>query len=139
MRARATHGEAGSGRVTTGGADEFVTRLRVLGVDPQREDPWLMVGNPTHAAGWKLHVSATVTGVDRLFERALPCLARHGAHFKIAAGRDAIVQLGAGGFGEAQIGKVITVYPRDDTEAVALAQELIEHTREIAGPSVETD
>jgi serine/threonine protein kinase len=100
---------------------------------------WLVVGKPTHLAGWKLHLSATVTGVDQLFERALPCLARHGAHFKIAAGREAIVQLSAGNFGETQIGKVITVYPRNDTEAVALAGELIEHTRGIVGPRVPTD
>ena len=122
-----------------GDGNEFATRLRVLGVTAQREDPWLMVGKPTRAAGWKLHVSATVTGVDSLFERVLPCLARHGAHFKMVAERDAIVQLSAGNFGEAQIGKLITVYPRNDTEAVALARELIEHTRGIAGPRIATD
>jgi serine/threonine protein kinase len=98
-----------------------------------------MVGNPTRVAGWKLHVSAAVAGVDLLFERVLPCLARHGAHFKMAAERDAIVQLSGGNFGEVQIGKVITVYPRNDTEAVALARELIEHTRGIVGPRVATD
>jgi hypothetical protein len=131
---------AGGRPVRTGAAaDEFATRLRALGVNPRRKDVWLMVGKPTHVAGWKLHVSATATGVDRLFEQVLPCLARHGAHFKIAAGRDAIVQLSAGNFGEAQIGKVITVYPRNDTEAVALARELIERTRGIVGPRVATD
>jgi hypothetical protein len=98
-----------------------------------------MVGKPTRAAGWKLHVSATVTGVELLFERVLPCLVRHGAHFKIAADRNAIVQLGAGDFGEAQVGKVITVYPRNDVQAVALASELIVQTRGIAGPRVATD
>jgi len=140
MPARAKRAGVRPVSVTTGAAaDEFATRLRALGVNPQRQDPWLMVGNPTHVAGWKLHVSATVTGVDRLFERVLPCLARYRAHFKMAAERDAIVQLSAGNFGEAQIGKVITVYPRNDTEAVALARELIEHTRGIVGPSVETD
>jgi serine/threonine protein kinase len=98
-----------------------------------------MVGNPTLVAGWKLHVSATVTGVDRLFQRVLPCLARHRAHFKMAADRDTIVQLNAGNFGEVQIGKVITVYPRNDREAVDLARELIHHTRGIVGPGIATD
>jgi tRNA A-37 threonylcarbamoyl transferase component Bud32 len=98
-----------------------------------------MVGKPTRVAGWKLHVSATVAGVDLLFERVLPCLVRRRAHFKMAAEPNAIVQLSAGAFGEEQIGKVITVYPRDDTEAVALAQELIETTRGIVGPRVATD
>ena len=98
-----------------------------------------MVGDPMHIAGWKLHVSATVTGIDRLFERVLPCLARRGAHFKMVAERDAIAQLNAGNFGAAQIGKVITVYPHSDTEAVALANELIERTRGIVGPGIATD
>jgi hypothetical protein len=126
VRARAAH-------------DEFATRLRALGVSPRREDAWLVVGKSTHVAGWKLHLSATVTGIDALFERALPCLARHDAHFKMAADRAAIVQLSAGHFGETQIGKVITVYPRNDAEAVALARELIEYTRGIVGPRVPTD
>jgi hypothetical protein len=140
MRAGATRAGVRPEKVRTGAtADEFTTRLRALGVDPHRKDAWLMVGKPTQVAGWKLHVSATITGADLLFERVLPCLARHGAHFKIAAERDAIVQLNAGNFGEAQIGKVITVYPRNDTEAVALAGELIEHTRGIVGPRVATD
>jgi len=121
------------------GAGEFAARLRALGVNPRRQDPWLMVGTPTHVAGWKLHLSADITGVDRLFDRVLPCLARRGAHFKMVAERDTLVQLSAGSLGESQIGKVITVYPRSVAEAVALAGELIEHTRGIAGPRVATD
>jgi serine/threonine protein kinase len=125
--------------VRAGADDEFATRLRAFGVTPQRDDVWLMVGKPTRVAGWKLHVSSTVTGVELLFERVLPCLVRHRAHFKIAAERGAIVQMGAGSFGETQIGKVITVYPRNDIEAVALARELIAQTRGIVGPRVATD
>src|ERR1700733_162873 len=120
-------------------ADEFATRLRALGVTPQRQDVWLMVGRPTRVASWKLHVSATVSGVDLLFKRVLPCLVRHRAHFKIAANREAIVQLSDGKFGESQIGKVITVYPRNDMEAVALSRELIARTRGLTGPRIATD
>jgi Lanthionine synthetase C-like protein/Protein kinase domain len=139
MAAGATHARGGPPRGGSGAPGEFAARLRALGVMPYWADPWLMVGKPTRAAAWKLHLSATVGAVDSLFERVLPCLARHGAHFKIVAARDGIVQLSAGNFGEAQIGKVITVYPRNDTEAVALARELIEHTRGIVGPRVATD
>jgi Lanthionine synthetase C-like protein/Protein kinase domain len=124
---------------TEAAAEEFATRLAALGVSSQRKDAWLVVGNPRRVAGWKLHVSATIADVDLLFERVLPCLVRHGAHFKMAAERDAIVHLNAGNFGETQIGKVITVYPRNNTEAVALARELIEHTCGIVGPRVATD
>ncbi|HTV52298.1 MAG TPA: hypothetical protein VME21_14010, partial [Steroidobacteraceae bacterium] len=69
-----------------------------------------MVGRPRRAAGWKLHVSTTVTGIDLLLGRVLPCLAQHRAAFKLAADRDKIVQLSSGNFGDTQIGKVITVY-----------------------------
>jgi serine/threonine protein kinase len=120
-------------------ADEFATRLRALGATPELQNVWLMVGKPAHVAGWKLHVSATVTCVERLFQHVLPRLVRHGAPFKIAASRQVIVQLSAGDLGESQIGKVITVYPHDDTAAVALAGELIELTRGIVGPRVPTD
>jgi hypothetical protein len=140
MRARVIRSGVRSARVRTrAAADDFATRLCALGVTPRREDAWLVVGNPTHVAGWKLHISATIIGVDLLFERVLPYLVRHGAHFKMAADRAAIVQLSAGGFGETQIGKVITVYPRNDSEAVALARDLIEQTRGIVGPRIPTD
>ena len=98
-----------------------------------------MVGTPTRVAGWKLHVSASIACIDLLFERVLPCLVRRRAHFKMAADRSAMVQLSAGDFGEEQIGKVITVYPRNDTQAVAIAEELIENTRDVVGPTVATD
>ena len=140
MAAGADRARVRPARVRSGtDADEFATRLRALGVTPRREDLWLAVGKPSRPAGWKLHVSATVTGVDPLFARVLPCLARHGAQFKIAAERKAIVQLNAGNLGETQIGKVLTIYPRSDNEAVALAHELIERTRGIVGPRVATD
>jgi tRNA A-37 threonylcarbamoyl transferase component Bud32 len=124
---------------TSRDASELATRLRALGASVRRDDAWLMVGNPRHAAGWKLHVSATPNAVDLLFERVLPCLVQRGADFKMAAGRDAIVQLSAGNFGEGQIGKVITVYPRNNAQAAILARELIERTREIVGPRIATD
>jgi len=139
MGARTIRSAVRPARARRRAATEFTTRLRALGVTPRREGVWLVVGTPTRVAGWKLHVSATVTGVDLLFARVLPCLARHHAHFKMAADRAAIVQLSAGGFGEAQIVKVITVYSRDDTEAIVLARELIEQTRGIVGPRVPTD
>lgn len=137
MSARAARGVQAAS--LSAGAGEFAARLRALGVNPRRRYPWLMVGTPTHVAGWKLHVSADVTGVDRLLDRVLPCLARRDAHFKMAAERDVIVLMSGGSLGERQIGKVITVYPRSDAEAVALARELIEHSRGIDGPRVATD
>jgi tRNA A-37 threonylcarbamoyl transferase component Bud32 len=98
-----------------------------------------MVGKPTRVAGWKLHVSASIACIDSLFERVLPFLVRRHAQFKMAADRDVMVQLSAGDLGEEQIGKVITVYPRNDTEAAALARELIESTHGVVGPSIATD
>ena len=138
MSASATRARNRQAYASTGAA-EFAVRLRRLGVAPRRRGTWLVVGEPTQAAGWKLHVSATVPGLDQLFARVLPCLVRHGAHFKIAADRDTILQLDAGNFGEAQIGKVVTVYPRDEAEALALARELLEHTRGLVGPRIATD
>jgi tRNA A-37 threonylcarbamoyl transferase component Bud32 len=125
--------------VTGGARDEFATRLRAFGAKPRREDVWLMVGKPTRVAAWKLHVSASIACIDLLFERVLPGLVRRRTQFKMAADRGVMVQLSAGDFGEEQIGKVITVYPRNDTDALAIAQQLIEDTRAVVGPTVATD
>lgn len=117
----------------------FEARLRGLGISPERNDIWLMVGSPQRAAGWKLHVSSTLTGIHALFGRVLPRLARRGTPFKMAADRHTVMQLNSGVYGEKQIGKIVTIYPRDDNEALELAHELIKWTRDLPGPTVATD
>jgi hypothetical protein len=80
-----------------------------------------------------------VRSAAEVLERALPVLAREGVAFKVAVSVGAVAALNEGEAGLDQVGKFLTVYPRDDAQAVRLAVALDEATRVLAGPRVSTD
>lgn len=92
------------------------------------------------ACGWKLHVSATVLNAAAILDRIAPLLERAGIQFKAARSLAEVARLNSGlHHSYTQIGKIITVYPRNDDEAVLLADELYKLTRRFNGPSVPFD
>jgi hypothetical protein len=104
--------------------------------------PWIGVrrrGERLPGVGWKLHVSATPLSAGDVLARALPILLEAGAAFKVAASPAVVAALNEGEGGISQIGKFLTVYPRDEEQAVELAAALDEGTRGLRGPRVETD
>ncbi|WP_394180162.1 AarF/UbiB family protein [Yoonia maritima] len=75
--------------------------------------------------GWKLHVSATILSAERVFQIAADILDARGVHYKACATIEIVQKLNSGLiYGYAQIGKVMTVYPKTDGEAVELAHLL---------------
>ncbi|WP_044247230.1 lanthionine synthetase LanC family protein [Chondromyces apiculatus] len=107
------------------------------------EDPWIRVlhdgGNATPEQGWKLHLSATVASAEEILRRALPVLLAEEAVFKVAGSLATLTALNQGDSGLAQVGKFVTVYPRDDDQAVRLAARLDEVTRGLPGPAIPSD
>jgi hypothetical protein len=90
--------------------------------------------------GWKLHVSATVLTACDVLEACGPYLREHDVLFKAASDLKILARLNAGIFyGFSQVGKFITVYPRNAAAATALAAELDDRTRGYAGPPVPFD
>jgi hypothetical protein len=89
--------------------------------------------------GWKLHVSATPWSAQSVLERSLPILLEYGVGCKIVSTRMQLLLLNNGQYGPSQVGKFITVYPGDDTEAVRLAMDLHEATVGLRGPRVPSD
>ena len=89
--------------------------------------------------GWKLHVSAALVSANDVLERALPILLESGAPFKLAASLRVVEALNEGEAGLSQIGKFITVYPSDDSQAVDLAMRVHEATAGLRGPRVPSD
>lgn len=90
--------------------------------------------------GWKLHIPATVLTAGRVLERVAPLLGGRGVLFKAPASLAELDKLNSGiYYGYSQIGKVITVYPRTEAEAVLLAERLHELTRGMRAPSVPFD
>jgi class IV lanthipeptide synthase len=93
---------------------------------------------PDH--GWKLHVSATILNAPGILLRIAPFLDQCGLQFKAARSLSEVATLNSGLLHTySQVGKIITVYPRDDREAVYLAQRLHELTRRFRAPSVPFD
>ncbi|HYN84135.1 MAG TPA: protein kinase [Pyrinomonadaceae bacterium] len=92
------------------------------------------------AQGWKLHVSATVLGACHVLERTGPLLRRRRVLYKAPASLDELDKLNSGlYYGYSQVGKFLTVYPRDEEEAVMLARALHLITRHTTGPAVPFD
>lgn len=94
---------------------------------------------PALAQGWKLHVSATPSSAADVLAAALDVLLRQGARFKVVKSVEQLALLNSGHFGVSQIGKFITAYPSDDTQAVALATALDAATAGLSGPRVPSD
>lgn len=90
--------------------------------------------------GWKLHLAATVLTAPDLLEKLGPFLQARGVLFKAPGYLQELSRINSGLFyGYTQVGKAFTVYPRNDRECVALANELHKLTMGFAGPSVPFD
>jgi hypothetical protein len=91
------------------------------------------------AQGWKLHVSADPTSAEAVLRRALPVLLSEDASFKVVSSVPQLGMLNNGMGGLSQVGKFITVYPKDEDQAVRLAVALDRATRGLRGPAIPSD
>ncbi len=89
--------------------------------------------------GWKLHVSATPRSAADVLAAALDVLLAEGVRFKVVGSLHELAAMNSGVFATSQIGKFITVYPSDQSQAVSLAVELDRVTRGHSGPRIPTD
>ncbi|MFD7629742.1 class IV lanthionine synthetase LanL [Streptomyces sp. NPDC059851] len=89
--------------------------------------------------GWKLHVSATVASAPEVLAKALDVLLREGSAFKFARSLEQVSALNSRATPRGGSGKFITVYPRSDTDAARIAQELHRATAGLAGPRILSD
>lgn len=90
--------------------------------------------------GWKLHVSATILNAPRILKRTAPFLVQNSVEFKAPRSLADVANLNCGfNYAYCQVGKVITVYPRTDEEAVYLAGRLHQLTYRFKAPAVPFD
>jgi serine/threonine protein kinase len=109
-------------------------------VQPEVDSIWVHAGpEVARIGGWKLHVASVPCEALELLAAVVPILERHDASFKVLRDQDLLASANSAELGETQVGKFVTVYPRDDREAVALAHELADATAGFAGPPVPTD
>lgn len=102
---------------------------------------WIAVVHSEHTPtqGWKLHLSADEGSAIETLTRVLPVLLSETASFKVAASSAELNDLNEGFGGLSQVGKFITIYPKDDAQAVALAFKLDRATYGLHGPPIPSD
>lgn len=104
--------------------------------------PWCRAEPPDHnrrVQGWKLHVSATPLSAPLMLARCIDVLVEAGTSFKFAATLDYVHALTDPRCDRATGGKILTVYPRDDEQAVALADALHTVTYGLPGQEILSD
>jgi serine/threonine protein kinase len=97
------------------------------------------VGEMTNTQGWIIHLSVIISQIKDLFERVIPILVQEKVAFKIVRNLQLAEDLLNGHFGLPQIGKIVVIYPENDTIAAHLAKKLISTTNSFKGPAVRTD
>jgi hypothetical protein len=113
--------------------------LSDYGVDFEIAAPWLRVLRTRRIGGWKLHLSGRPSTAIDLLHRTLPILSAHKVAFKLASDPEILMGLNEGSFGDTQVGKFMTIYPRVGGHAAEIARQLIDVTAGLSGPVVLTD
>ncbi|MFF4160659.1 class IV lanthionine synthetase LanL [Streptomyces sp. NPDC001678] len=121
--------------------------MRILGAEQSAwtlrdSETWCMVtplGHRGRRQGWKLHLSATVDSAHRVLERAAPVLVAHRCAFKFAVSPHVTAALTSVRARREHAGKFLTIYPADDDQLRALAEELHRATLGLAGPKILSD
>jgi len=90
--------------------------------------------------GWKLHISATILSATGTLAVVAPYLKQANALFKAPSSLEELEKLNSGlYYGYSQVGKFITVYPRNTSEAVSMARDLDRLTTGRGGPRIPFD
>lgn len=89
--------------------------------------------------GWKLHISATPTSARKILDRVVPVLVDSRIAFKFARTTESVQWLIGRECDRAQFGKFLTVYPADDAQFTAIADELDNVTKGLTGPRIMSD
>jgi hypothetical protein len=90
--------------------------------------------------GWKLHISATILSANTILKRVAPVLNGSDVAFKAPRTLEELSKINSGlHYGFSQVGKFITVYPKDTQHAASLAQTLARLTEDCPSPAVPYD
>ncbi len=114
--------------------------LQSFGIQYKSVEYHLQVGEITGTQGWILHLSVVLSQVQNSnLVKVIPLLLEENIAFKIPKDANVCDDLLIGNLGISQIGKIISIYPKDDMSALNLAKKLIELTQAYRGPAIPTD
>jgi serine/threonine protein kinase len=119
--------------------EDYSAILKNLGLDYKPVDYYWQIGNPENTQGWILHISIIAAQLADLLNTILPLLIFDSVPFKVAINKDIAKSILNGQLGYIQLGKVISIYPGTDNQALELAHQLLEMTKPFKGPKILTD
>ncbi len=116
---------------------EYTPILNACKVPYRVADTWLLSGEPVRANRWLLFISSMAVDTPGLLEKVLPELSSRRVAFRVVKNQLLQFEVNAGEMGIDNLGKVLTVYPRDIEELQALIEVLQPVTNGVRGPSLD--
>lgn len=104
----------------------------------RREHYWL-VGEINKSQGWIIHLSAVLSQLPALMEQVVPLLLHNVTTFEIIQTPRVANLMLDGHLGYVNVGKMVSIYPSTDEDALQWAKKLIYLTEGFRGPQVPTD
>jgi serine/threonine protein kinase len=98
--------------------------------------PYLVIGKPSAAYGWLLHVSVVRQQMEHLLNAILPELIKQKASFILPENMDQHTRILDGRQGQCRIGKVVSIYTQNNQQARELAYMLSSLTSSFKGPEI---
>ncbi|GAA0536611.1 class III lanthionine synthetase LanKC N-terminal domain-containing protein [Chitinophaga japonensis] len=119
--------------------EDYADILKEYDLGYRRLEYYLQVGDISLVQGWILHVSCIISQVPVMLREIIPILSKENVAFKIPFSKHAADCLLDGIYGYTNLGKVICIYPDNETKALDLARDLISATASFRGPDIPTD
>jgi len=108
----------------------------------QEEGVWVLLYPeyvPLPEQGWKIHISATLADADQACDRVLKYCVNNDVAVKYLRSKAAMQLLNSKYADRRSSGKLITVYPVDDTQLAELLAVFAEMLKDITGPYILSD
>ena len=115
---------------------DYSDKIKEYGLNPILIGHYYQVGKLENDPGWILYLSSVRTELSNLLNSALAILVDSSVTFKVAKDIKIATRILDGEYGSGNIGKIISVYPKNESEAIQLAKELVEISKEYRGPIV---
>jgi serine/threonine protein kinase len=119
--------------------DNYETILSRHMLPFHRQGYYLMVGEPKQVQGWILHLSVIRSQFHQLMELIIPLFSKENIAFKIPDSSLTADNILDGNLGINKLGKIITIYPDDDRQAVRISERLVAICQDFSGPKILTD
>ncbi len=105
----------------------------------KEEDYYLQVGEIKWTQGWIIDISVIAVQFSDLLNKVLPLLKQRNIAFKAVRNAKIARSMSGGELGYLLLGKLLSIYPTGDLQALELARELIGLTACFRGPHIPTD